>query len=184
MSHEVAPRENVELKSRFANHKSSRRICEELGAESCGVLIQRDTYFEATYGRLKVREEDGSPAQLISYSRPDSTEARSSRFRLVEIADTDGLRQALSEAVGVRAVIAKRRHLYMWEGVRIHLDEVEGLGAFVEFEAPVATEGRDAARALVEQLRAAFGIADSDLVAKSYVDLIEAQGSGGQPPSG
>ncbi len=180
----MAERENVELKARVGGHERSRRVCEELGAESRRVLVQRDTYFVTAHGRLKLREEEGSAAQLISYRRPDSTGARSSRFRLVEVTDAEGLRQALSEALGVRAVVAKRRHLYMWEGVRIHLDEVEGLGAFVEFEAPVAADGGGAARALVERLRAAFGIADFDLVAGSYVDLTEAQGAAGQPPFG
>jgi adenylate cyclase class IV len=32
-------------------------------------------------------------------------------------------------------VVAKRRHLLLWEGVRIHLDEVERLGTFIELEA-------------------------------------------------
>lgn len=167
-------RENVELKAGVGGHGRSWRVCGELGAEACGVLVQRDTYFEVAEGRLKLREEEGSPAQLISYRRPDAAEARSSRFRVVEVADADGLRDALSETLGVRVVVAKRRHLYMWEGVRIHLDEVEGLGAFIEFEAPVASSRHDAA-ALVERLQAAFGITDSDLIAQGYADLAMGQ---------
>jgi adenylate cyclase class IV len=60
----------------------------------------------------------------------------------------------------------------MWEGVRIHLDEVEGLGEFLEFEAPVEASGEAGARELVERLRAAFRIGAGDLVAGSYVDLV------------
>lgn len=173
MSGETPARENVELKARVADHERSERVCEEIGAESRGVLLQRDTYFEAANGRLKLREEEGSPAQLISYRRPDSAEPRSSRFRLVEVADPDGLRQMLAETLGVRAVVAKRRRLCIWQGVRIHLDEVEQLGAFIEFEAPVQTgDGPGAARAQVEKLRKAFGIADADLVSGSYVDFV------------
>ena len=37
---------------------------------------------------------------------------------------------------GTLVVVEKRRRLLLWEGVRIHLDEVEGLGSFVELEAP------------------------------------------------
>ncbi|HVY95749.1 MAG TPA: class IV adenylate cyclase [Solirubrobacterales bacterium] len=180
----MAERENVELKARVESIERSRRVCEELEAEPCGDFAQRDTYFEAAHGRLKLREEEGSPAQLISYRRPDAAEARSSRFRLVPVADPGGLRQALSETLGVRAVVAKRRHLYLWEGVRIHLDEVEGLGTFVEFEAPVRDGAGDGAWALVERLRAAFAIAAADLVAESYVDLAEAHGAAAGPPSG
>ncbi len=38
-------------------------------------------------------------------------------------------------------VVSKRRRLFLWEGVRIHLDEVEDLGNFVEFEAVLPQAG-------------------------------------------
>ena len=43
--------------------------------------------------------------------------------------------EALDAALGTTVVVAKRRRLFIWEDVRIHLDEVEGLGTFVELEA-------------------------------------------------
>ena len=55
----------------------------------------------------------------------------------------------------------------------IHLDEVEALGSFVELEA-VAEEGSDLSEehSKVERLREQLGIADADLVASSYSDLL------------
>ena len=47
----------------------------------------------------------------------------------------DGTLAALSETLGVDVVVEKRRHLLLWKTVRIHLDEVTGLGSFVELEA-------------------------------------------------
>jgi adenylate cyclase, class 2 len=55
------------------------------------------------------------------------------------------LRAALSSALGIKVVVAKKRSLFLWNEVRIHLDEVKGLGNFIEFEA-VAGYGSDLSR--------------------------------------
>jgi predicted adenylyl cyclase CyaB len=79
---------------------------------------------------------------------------------------------ALTETLGVRARVTKRRALYLWRGVRIHLDEVEELGDFIEFEAPVANDAEtDTATGYVQELREAFGIGEGDLVESSYCEL-------------
>ena len=38
----------------------------------------------------------------------------------------------LAEALGVRSVVRKRREIYLYHNVRIHLDEVCDLGRFLE----------------------------------------------------
>jgi adenylate cyclase, class 2 len=96
-----------------------------------------------------------------------------SRYRIVAVEDAEGLKAALLESLGVRAVVSKRRRLFLWRDVRIHLDRVDGLGDFLEFEA-VAHEQSDLAdeRQKVQQLRDAFGIRSEDLLDRSYSDLI------------
>lgn len=83
------------------------------------------------------------------------------------------MRLALSEALGVEAVVAKRRRLFLWNDVRIHLDDVEELGAFIEFEA-MAQPGSDLSREneLLATLRERFELMEADLVAGSYCDLL------------
>ena len=58
-----APRRNVELKALDPDPARSLAVCRELGAEDRGVLRQRDTYFRARSGRLKLREEEPAPAR-------------------------------------------------------------------------------------------------------------------------
>ena len=167
------PRRNVELKARDRDPARSLGICASLGAEDRGVLRQRDTYFNAAAGRLKLREQDGQEAQLIAYDRADQTGERTSSYRIVEVASAEELKEALSTTLGVRVVVVKERRLFLWKGVRIHLDTVEGLGSFLEFEA-VATPESDlsAERERVALLRDAFEITDGDLIATSYSDLL------------
>jgi hypothetical protein len=79
-----------------------------LGAESGGVLSQRDTYFNAVNGRLKLREMEGE-AQLIAYERSDDVGHRTSSYRIVEVEDAGGLRDALADGLGIQAIVAKKR---------------------------------------------------------------------------
>jgi homotetrameric cytidine deaminase len=167
------PRRNVELKARDPAPDRSLERARALGAEDRGELRQRDTYFAAPRGRLKLREQEPGGAELIAYERPDGAQARESRYRIAPVADPAALREALDAALGTVAVVEKRRHLLVWEGVRIHLDRVEGLGDFVELEG-VADADSDLAREaeLVARLRDELGIADDAIEATGYADLL------------
>jgi homotetrameric cytidine deaminase len=168
---------NVELKARDPDPARTLERALALGAEEIGEIRQRDTYFAGARGRLKLREQetDGPPLfdELIEYSRADSTDARTSTYRRVPVADAAPLREALESAYGAVATVAKTRRLLLWEGVRIHLDEVAGLGSFLELEA-LADPGSDlgAEHEKVARLRAELGIEDAHLVARSYADLV------------
>jgi adenylate cyclase class IV len=165
---------NLELKARDRAPERSLRICEGLGAVNEGTLTQLDTYFVVPHGRLKLREQAGSEAQLIAYERADDHQDSESRYRLVAVPDPAELKAALAAALGVRVEVHKRRRLFDFEGVRIHLDEVDGLGHFIEFEG-VATAERDAASfaPLLADLRDRLGIEATDLIAIGYADLVE-----------
>jgi adenylate cyclase, class 2 len=169
------PRRNVELKATDPEPERSLAICLELGAQDHGVLRQRDTYFRVRDGRLKLREQDPGGAVLIQYQRPDEAHARESRYRLVEIPDPDGLKAALAAALDTLVVVDKERRLLTWDGVRIHLDRVTGLGSFVELEG-VAPAGSDLTteRERVAALSDALGL-DGRILTDSYSDrLLEA----------
>jgi homotetrameric cytidine deaminase len=171
------PRRNVELKARDPDPGRSLERCRGLGAEDRGEMRQRDTYFRAEHGRLKLREQVPGGAELIAYERPDEAQARVSRYRLIPVDHPAATRDALDAVLGTTAVVEKRRRLFLWEGVRIHLDHVEGLGHFIELEG-VAAEGSDLSREqqLVDRLRAELEIKDDALVPIGYADLLGADG--------
>jgi homotetrameric cytidine deaminase len=167
------PQLNVELKARDPDPARTLERALALGAEDRGELVQRDTYFGGVRGRLKLREQEPGGAELIAYERPDDPEPEVSDYTLAPVGDPEALREALDRSLGTVVVVAKRRRLLLWDGVRIHLDDVEGLGTFLEFEA-VAAPGSDltADRAKVERLRAELAVADDALVAGGYADLL------------
>jgi predicted adenylyl cyclase CyaB len=169
----VAPRRNLELKARDRDPARSLQVCRDRGAEDKGTLLQRDTYFEVPRGRLKLREEPDAVAQLIAYERPDLAGNKESRYRLVEVPDPAELRDALASVLGITVIVSKSRRLFIHDGVRIHLDRVDDLGDFIEFEG-VAADGEDPSRfaALLDDLRGSLGIRDEDLLRESYSDLL------------
>jgi homotetrameric cytidine deaminase len=82
--------------------------------------------------------------------------------------------EALEYALGPSVVVvSKRRHLLMWEGVRIHLDQVDELGAFVEFEAVLPDAGDvSSAHEKLARLRGELGVVDANLVSGGYASLL------------
>lgn len=163
---------NVELKARDRDPEGTAARCLALGAVDQGTLIQRDTYFGARHGRLKLRQQ-GSASELIAYRRPDGGEPTESSYVLAPIGAAGELSEALESALGTVVVVSKRRRLLLWQGVRIHLDEVEDLGTFVELEAVIPDAGELAtAHEKVAQLRGELRIEDDELVAGGYADLL------------
>jgi predicted adenylyl cyclase CyaB len=173
------PRRNIELKARLEDLATARLIAKGLATADLGHLHQVDTYFHVPHGRLKLRETAHRSAELVAYHRRDAAEARGSDYLLVDVPEPANLKQALALTLGIRVVVAKQRHVLFWHNVRIHLDEVEQLGAFLEFEAvlgPHCTAGLvDDALGLAQlaQLQQQFGIADDDILSPSYSDLLE-----------
>jgi homotetrameric cytidine deaminase len=167
----MAPHRNVELKARDADPDRTLRAALELGAQDHGILEQRDTYFAAREGRLKLREQLAAGerrAELIAYARADEAAARTSTYHLVEVPDAAGTIAALDAALGVTVVVAKRRRLLLWDNVRIHLDDVEGLGRWIELEAVAGVGGSESDLAAehdkVARLRDALELTDDRIV--------------------
>ena len=173
---EIAPkalRRNLELKARCADLAAAREAVRRLGAAPVGLELQVDTYFIVPKGRLKLREIPGQPAVLIWYDRPNQDGVRASGYYLVPIPHPSTLKAALSAALRVRGEVHKRREIYLWHNVRIHLDDVAGLGSFLELEAVLSpTEDEAMSSARLEPLCRALAIETADTQAASYADLL------------
>jgi predicted adenylyl cyclase CyaB len=164
---------NIELKARLRDPAAARAVAQRLCQTAPQTERQTDTYFNAPRGRLKLREIAGRGAWLIFYERPDQSDAKGSDYLLVPVADPAGLKAALSQALGICGIVRKSRHIYLIQNVRIQLDEVDNAGHFLEFEA-VLGDGVDdtAGRLQISELKREFGLAEADLLAGSYGDML------------
>ena len=138
------------------------------------MIQQEDTFFPCSKGRLKFRRFSEQEGELIYYERPDTAGPTESQYARTSSHEPDALTGVLSQALGVRGLVRKRRTLY-WAGqTRIHLDDVEGLGAFLELEVVLeprqsTSEGIEISRRLMKRLK----IREEDLVEAAYIDLSE-----------
>jgi homotetrameric cytidine deaminase len=174
----VEARRNVEFKAHDPHPEATLQAALGHGASDEGVLHQRDVYFGARTGRLKLRIQQGNVAQLIGYQRADAATARLSAYHLADVPDPGATIAALDATLGITVEVVKRRRLLLWRGVRIHLDDVDGLGTCVELEA-VAPPGSDLGHehAKVAELREVLDIGDERLVAEGYAAMLLAQGA-------
>ncbi len=165
--------QNIEIKVRVPALNPVRELAVALGAEPHWAQEQTDTYFNANHGRLKLREtSDDASGTLISYSRPDETESRISQYRLLPVSEPETLKRMLGETLGVLVTVEKRRELLIYCSTRIHLDEVNGLGTFVELETVIADQSPDEAWQEHQFVREQLGLGSHEPVPVSYSDLM------------
>lgn len=163
---------NIELKARYSDLQIARDVCHQISAQFEGVLQQEDVYFNVPQSRLKLRTINNERSELIAYDRPDETAVRGSDYRIIPIADRDAAVSLLQSVLGVRGIVRKVRELYLWHTVRIHLDTVESLGTFIEFEAIVSgSVNEEICRCRVHELAERMRIAREDHIAGSYIDF-------------
>jgi adenylate cyclase class IV len=163
---------NIEIKARLADLAAARAVARGLGAVPFVVEEQVDSYYELAGGRrVKVRRIIGGRRELIDYQRPEATGVRASDYTITPLADDAPV---AGEPV---VIVRKRREVLLIDNVRVHLDQVDGLGTFLELEAVVDAAHDDAVcRAQVDRIMAALGLPESDLIRASYAELLN------QPP--
>ena len=164
---------NVEIKAHCSHPQQIKNILEAQQADFKGVDHQVDTYFNVPNGRLKLREGNIENA-LIHYQRSNDKGPKRSEVILYQAPANPNLKEALSTAIGVKVVVDKQRAIYFINNVKFHVDQVKGLGSFVEIEV-IDTTGRFNEKELQQQCEkymALFQIQEKDLIDVSYSDLM------------
>lgn len=164
---------NIEIKARTSQPAFVREYLIKAGADYKGTDIQTDTYFNVPTGRLKLRQGN-IENNLIYYNRPNQQGPKQSDFMLTPVQDGEGLKSILTKALGIKVALTKTREIYYINNIKFHIDELEGLGSFVEIEA-----GNKLADLSVEQLQEQcrfymeeFGIKEDDFLSHSYSDML------------
>lgn len=167
---------NIEIKARVADLPALEARALALADEGPFELLQDDTFFACTKGRLKLRELAAGEGQLVFYERADVAGPKLSHYLIAPVQDPAAVRATLGRALSVIGRVRKRRRLYLLGQTRIHLDEVEGLGSFVELEVVLSdADGTESGVRTAHELLDALGIASGDLVEGAYLDLIAAK---------
>ena len=168
---------NRELKAYCADFAPVREVLRAGGADFVEVKEQVDYYYLLPAGddsggtrRLKLRVEKGS-GTLIYYRELQESGARTSHVRMSS-ADDPGLKDVLEAALGVRAIVRKRRELWLKDNVIFNLDTVESVGQILEVE--VQNEPGCEIDAQVDAYRSLLGPYLCGYISGSNEDLVAA----------
>lgn len=175
----------VELKFRVSDRARAATLIAGSGAVPGDVQQQCDTYFNhpardfGTTGEA-FRIRSVSDANRLTYKGPLLDSFTKSRREIeVECAHGDDGRQQLRElldALGFMEVrsVTKRRTPYQLQyngcSVELSIDEVDGLGTYVECETLASQETWESARDVLLELAGTMGFAEGEQ--KSYLELL------------
>ena len=163
----------IEIKATCKTPKSIHKMLKSKNAIYKGMDHQVDTYFKTNNGRLKLRQGNIENT-LIFYNRPNQHGPKHSKVLLHKPMETDSLLEVLSAAMQVKVIVDKQRHIYFIDNVKFHVDEVKGLGSFVEIEAIDETDtiAIETLQKQCDDYMTLLKIEQSDLIEHSYSCLL------------
>lgn len=164
---------NIEIKARVEDLARLATKVAAIADQGPVEIEQDDTFFRCDAGRLKLRSFSNASGELIFYRRADQQGPKESFYIRSPTSAPDSLRESLALAYGAVGRVRKHRSLFLAGRTRIHLDQVEGLGQFLELE--VVLGDREAAEAGMREARRLMEMLDIDpsqLIERAYVDLL------------
>jgi predicted adenylyl cyclase CyaB len=167
---------NIEIKAALPNRASVEERVAALAYEGPIEIVQDDTFFACTSGRLKLRQLSESDGKLIHYARANSIGPKVSEYMVSSTAEPGVLREVLARSLGVAGRVRKVRTLYVVGRTRVHLDQVAGLGDYLELEV-VLRDDEDEQQGQLEaqDLMSKLGVSEHQLTGSSYLDLLAAK---------
>lgn len=164
---------NIEFKAKSNNNEAAEKILLRHNPTFIGEDHQIDTYFNVPNGRLKLREGNIENA-LIHYERENTAGSKSSQVLLYQHQPNLLLKAALSKALGIKAVVDKKRKIYFIENVKFHFDTVNELGTFIEVEA-IDKDGsipKEKLQQQCEHYALLLNVKKEDYLSLSYSDMM------------
>jgi predicted adenylyl cyclase CyaB len=164
---------NIEIKARIQEIQSVLSKAAAIADKGPIEIAQDDTFFPCQNGRLKLRAFSPEKGELIFYQRADRTGPKESFYLITPISTPDVLRNSLTLAYGQTGRVRKHRTLFLVGRTRIHVDQVENLGSFVELEVVLMDgESTGAGEAVALDLMKKLDISAGQLIDRAYVDLL------------
>lgn len=187
---------NLESKFGIQNGEDSLKLYSNLAFKLKDLtthytIKQEDTFFKTinndTSKRVKLRRcfNDDRDAELISYDRPTVKGEKTSESCIVKVGSYSLMVQVLSSIAKLYGVLRKTREVFKIQygsrkeepkkQARIHIDNVEKLGNFIEFEVIYdgSEGGKKEASQTLSYLIDFFSLSSRDEVECSYFELLE-----------
>ncbi|XP_057666503.1 uncharacterized protein LOC130900130 isoform X2 [Diorhabda carinulata] len=166
---------NVEIKAKVRNINDLIERANSLNPERSEIIKQYDTFYNVSHGRLKMRKFENNTGELIYYDRPDTEGPKVSTFKKASInVSIDDLTSVLEEALGIKNIVRKVRKMLLVGQTRIHIDDVEGLGHFMELEVMLHDDqSPEDGENIANELMVKLNISKQDLISGAYADMLK-----------
>ncbi|MBO4372292.1 MAG: class IV adenylate cyclase [Bacteroidales bacterium] len=157
----------IEIKARCQNPERIKAILETVEAKYQGCNNETDSYLKDNSHILKLRES-GNIVTIFKYTEETTT------GKLYRQVSNSLMKDLLIKTCGLDKVVTKRREIYIIDNVKINIDQVEGLGNFVEIEAESDDENYTATLQNCKFYLSLLGIKQRDIIPFSYCDMAQA----------
>ncbi len=167
----------VELKAKVADLISLEHTLLALGATFEKELVQKDRIFTHKYPRpenssniLRIREQEDKYYFTLKSKLNNSLDNIEKEVTIdnpSELADLLGIID-FEQIVE----ITKTRKFYKYKTYTVCLDQVEGLGEFIEIEAMVADDDTSDVQSELKKVFESLGILEEQIIMKGYTSLM------------
>jgi adenylate cyclase class 2 len=167
----------LEIKLRVESHEPVRRRLLELGADSQGRRMERNTFLDTPEGSLRkadcglrLRETrklpDGPLRSILTWKGPRLPGEMKRRDEREVGVDDPAAALNLLASLGFQPTLSfeKLRESWRCEGVLVELDTLPHLGAFVELEGPD--------EATISRVRGQIGLENARIEPDSYISMM------------
>ena len=164
----------VEIKAKIENPDEIRRILKDMGARFEGEMHQKDIYFNhpcrdfaSTDEALRIRI---SGDVRVTYKGPKVDSETKTREEIeFQVGSYEKALEMLKRLGFVEAgIVEKVREIYSFNDVEISIDDVLGLGYFVELE--IQGENTEENREILFSMGKELGL--KDYIRESYLEMI------------
>ncbi len=151
-----------------------RMLKYEYKAAYQGTYHYVDTYFNTTHGQLKIREPKKGTSHLIQYYHSNNPLARTMTIQSQLYDNKSNLKEILTESLGIKAIVIKKRRTYTVDNLTFHIDYVKDLGIYLEMKAETEDPEIEVRNLRFQCLsyQKRFGIPDNYVTSESYSDLL------------
>jgi predicted adenylyl cyclase CyaB len=167
---------NIEIKATLTDRAAALAAAARLSDSGPEIIRQEDVFFRCEDARLKLRIFAPDRGELIRYQRENVAEVRCSRYWIARTSDPQILLEILTHTLGRLGTVKKTRTLYLVGQTRIHIDQVEDLGDFLELEVVLRAGQTEAeGQRIAAELLREFGVSEQALIGEAYIDLLARQ---------
>lgn len=178
----------VEIKMPIADLDTIKRKLLKMGFKETAILEERDTYFDNRQGDIKANGEalrvretkdhlTGESRAQINFKGKKLDTCTMTREELETGVEDGAICRNILQAIGYAPAdpeVIKDRTMMQKESITACLDNVRGLGGFLELEILAdSEEEKDAALERIENILNSLGYQISDTVRMSYLSMLQ-----------